>query len=179
MTQLVWYSTTGTRDRTLRELVRCVKATYSVPRLRTARYRRLRLSQPIHFPVRDALLTPSMVIHPSTGTSGWRQAPLLRKQRNNASLLKCAARGRSSQCGTCGFPSVHRQTVLTLGPSWSLRLLAAPSSVGPTVSGSLPTRNRKILPGVCGARRSLQLDPRFLGSPPTHAFANITSLCCL
>ena len=45
------------------------------------------------------------------------------------SLLECAAHGRSSQCGT--YSSRVQQH---LGPSWSVRHLAAPRSVGPVVS---------------------------------------------
>ena len=51
------------------------------------------------------------------------------RQRPPQSLLECAAPGRSSQCGT------HSSRVQQhLGPSWSVRHLAAPRSVGPTVS---------------------------------------------
>ena len=56
------------------------------------------------------------------------------------SLLECAAPGRSSQCGTRGFPGLTANPQPMLGPSWSLRLLAAPRSVGPAVfMGSPPT----------------------------------------
>ena len=50
---------------------------------------------------------------------------------------------RSSQCGTCGSPRLSANLQHTLGPCWSLRLLAAPHSVGTAV---------------------------FLGLPPTHLF---------
>ena len=55
------------------------------------------------------------------------------RQRPPQSLLECAAPSRSSQCGTreiLGFPITHNKD----GPSWSVRHLAAPRSVGPTLS---------------------------------------------
>ena len=63
------------------------------------------------------------------------------------SLLECAAAGRSSQCGTHGFlgPTANPQHIF--GPSWSVRLLAAPRSMGPAVFlGSPPTHNN---PKIC------------------------------
>ena len=64
------------------------------------------------------------------------------------SLLECAAPGRSSQCGTIAtWP--HRQLTTHLGPSWSMRLPAAPRSVGPafflglTANPPLPPQARR------------------------------------
>ena len=80
------------------------------------------------------------------------------------SLLECAAPGRSSQCGTLGFPGITANPQHTSGPSWSVRLLAAPRSVGPAdFLGSPPTRNTHLVPpGVCGSRPLLPVwDQRF------------------
>ena len=91
------------------------------------------------------------------------------------SLLECAAPGRSSQCGTRGFPGLTANPQHMLGPSWSVRLLAAPRSVGPAVFlGSPPTHNTCwVPPGVCGSWPLLAVwDPRFSWAhrqPTTHA----------
>ena len=80
------------------------------------------------------------------------------------SLLECAAHGRSSQCGTRGFPWFTANPQHTFGPSWSVRRMAAPRSMGPAVFlGSPPTRNTPLVPpGVCGAWPLLAVwDPRF------------------
>ena len=80
------------------------------------------------------------------------------------SLLECAAPGRSSQYGTRGFPGFTANPQHTFGPSWSVRLLAAPRSMGPAVFlGSPPTHNTPLVPpGVCGAWPLLAVwDPRF------------------
>ena len=81
------------------------------------------------------------------------------RQRPPQSLLECAAPGRSSQCGSresLGFPITHNKD----GPSWSVRLLAAPRSVGPTVVGS---DNTLVPLGVCGTWPLLAVwDPRCL-----------------
>ena len=50
------------------------------------------------------------------------------------SLLECAAPGRSSQYGTRGFHGLTANPQRVFGPSWSVRLLAAPHSMGPAVS---------------------------------------------
>ena len=64
------------------------------------------------------------------------------QQRPPQSLLECAAPGRSSQCGThSGRVQQH------LGPTWCVRHLAAPRSVGPAVS-----TQRKIRPSVLQTR---------------------------
>ena len=83
---------------------------------------------------------------------------------HSGSLLECAAPGRSSQCGTRGFPGLTANPQHMLGPSWSVRLLAAPRSVGPAVFlGSPPTHNTCwVPPGVCGSWPLLAVwDPRF------------------
>ena len=49
------------------------------------------------------------------------------------SLLECAAPGRSSHSGTRGFPGLTANPQHIFGPSWSVRLLAAPRSMGPAV----------------------------------------------
>ena len=80
------------------------------------------------------------------------------------SLLECAASGRSSQYGTRGFPGLTSNPQYTFGPSWSVRLLAAPRSMGPAVfPGSPPTHNTHLVPpGVCGFWSLLAVwDPRF------------------
>ena len=56
------------------------------------------------------------------------------------SLLECAAPGRSSQCGT--HSSRIRQH---LGPSWSVRHLAAPRSVGSAVSAKTTPPNSECI----------------------------------
>ena len=50
------------------------------------------------------------------------------------SLLEYAAPGRSSRCGTRGFPGSTAKPERTRGPSWSVQLLAAPCSMGPRFS---------------------------------------------
>ena len=93
------------------------------------------------------------------------------------SLLECAAPGRSSPCGTRGFPGLTAKPQHTLGPSWSVRLQAAPHRTGPTVfRGSPPSRNTLLVPpGVCGSRPLLTVwDPRFSGAhrqAATHSWS--------
>ena len=50
------------------------------------------------------------------------------------SLLECAAPGRSSQCGTRGFPGLTANPQHTFGPSWSARHLAVPAVWDPRFS---------------------------------------------
>ena len=91
-----------------------------------------------------------------------------RQPTHAGSLLECAAPGRSSQCGTRGFPGLTANPQHMLGPSWSVRLLAAPRSVGPAVFlGSPPTHNTCwVPPGVCGSWPLLAVwDPRFSYPP--------------
>ena len=60
------------------------------------------------------------------------------------SLLECAAPGRSSQCGTAVL-RVHREPATRRGPSWSVRLLAAPRSVGPRSPGLVPPQVQQTI----------------------------------
>ena len=79
---------------------------------------------------------------------GTRGSPWAHRQSSTHiwSLLECAAPGRSSQYGTRGFPGLTVNPQHTFGPSWSVRLLAAPRSVGPAVfPGSPPTHNTNCL----------------------------------
>ena len=75
--------------------------------------------------------------------------------------------------GVCGLWRLH------FGPSWSVRLLAAPHSMGPAVFlGSPPTLNTHLVPpgvcdswpllAVCGSWPASMGPAVFLGSPPTH-----------
>ena len=89
------------------------------------------------------------------------------------SLLECAALGRSSQYGTRGFPGLTANPQHMFGPSWSVRHLAAPRSMGPAVFLGSP-RNPQHTFGSSWSVRLLTA-PRsmgpavFLGSPPTHS----------
>ena len=70
------------------------------------------------------------------------------------SLLECAAPGRFSQCGTHGFPGLTANPQRIFGPSWSVRLLAAPRSVGPAVfPGSPPTHQGNLRRSASQQRR--------------------------
>ena len=60
------------------------------------------------------------------------------------SLLECAAPGRSSQCGTRGFLGFTANPQHIFGPSWSVRLLAAPRSVGPAVFLSMQVNHSVV-----------------------------------
>ena len=88
--------------------------------------------------------------------------------------VECAAPGRSSQYGTRGFPGLTANPQHTFGPSWSVRLLVAPRSMGPAVFlGSPPNLNTHLVPpGVCGSWSLLAVwDPRFSWAhrqPSTH-----------
>ena len=75
----------------------------------------------------------------------------------------CAAPGRSSPCKIRGFPGLTANPQHTLDPSWSLRLLAAPRSVGPAVSRAhrQPATHAWSPPGVCGSWPLLAVGKRF------------------
>ena len=78
------------------------------------------------------------------------------------SLLECAAPGRSLQCGTRGFPGLAAHPQRTLGPSWSVRLLAAPRNVGPRFSWACrpPTTHACSLLECAAPGRSSQCGTR-------------------
>ena len=134
------------------------------PRTPTARYRR---SVPSETEPTHVCLSPARPTnHGIAGASRSRQ-------RSPQSHLECAAPGRSSQCGTCGFPGLTTNPQRVFGPSWSVRLQAANRSMGPAVFlGSPPTLNTHFGPSwsvrLLAAPRSMG-PAVFLRSPPTHS----------
>ena len=77
-----------------------------------------------------------------------------------------------------GFPGLTANPQHTFGSSWSVRLLAAPHSVGPAVflGSPPPTLNTYLVPpGVCGPWPLLTVwDPRFSWAhrqPSTHMWS--------
>ena len=108
---------------------------------------------------------------------GTRSFPGLTRQPRNTLLVPP---------GVCGswpllaawdprFPGLTANPQRKLGPSCSVRLLAAPRSVGPALFlGSPPTCNTRLVPpGVCGSWPLLAVwDPRF-SSPRNGNVGNV------
>ena len=103
----------------------------------------------------------SLARHKDHGVAG-----ASRDRQRSQTLLECATPGRSSQCESrnyLGFPITHNKD----GPSWSVRHLAAPRSVGPKVVGSNNTFGPSWSVRRMAAPRSMG-PAVFPGSPPTH-----------
>ena len=83
---------------------------------------------------------PSHHCHRLTSTNTTNHTPRERTESTiHWSLLECAAPGRSSQCGTRGFPGLTANPQHIRGPSWSVRLLDCNAlRFPPAVCGTLP-----------------------------------------